>query len=642
LTDRRHRRSAVVDAARHATVETIATERHGGPTSASTPRASNRGRIESLLDWTIDARRPATVILGIVVASALVRTVIGLRVPSVWILPDEIVYSELAKSIAAGERPSIRGVPSFGWGELYPTLIAPAWIVFDDPVRAYHAALAINAVVMSLAAVPAYLLARVFVSRGLSLLVALMTIIVPSMTYTGVVMTENAFYPVFLLALYLVARAVREPSISNQAIALTGLLVVAVTRVQGVALFAAYAGALLIFAWTGPASGRRTYLRRLVPTMFALTTVSVAPFVVSLVRGDGVFGWLGVRSGTFSELRVREVPEWFAYLIADIALYVAVVPLAASVVVITLGLLRRSAERGRLFAAIALPTIVAMLVTVSFVSAGLDPDGFENVNERYLFYLAPVTFVGLAVWASEGFPRPRRLAWTLVALFTVLPALLPFERFAYNARFQSLALLPWLELPTSGMALAILVGASSFVLGAFWLTLHPHQTVRPWLLPAVCLVAIGVLATHKAVAPASDFAGSFEGRPATWVDRSVPDGTSVDVVWNEGADDRKTTDLLEYWLFVTEFFNTRVDDVYRIGQRTYYETFLPTIPARMRSDGVVVTGDGTPVSSAYVLVTCRAPVDGDVIATGPHGWLRLVAPRGPLRISKGRCVPKVP
>jgi len=121
---------------------------------------------------------------GIVAASTLVRAAVGLTVPSVWILPDEIVYSELAKSIAEGGRPSIRGVPVFGWGEVYPTLIAPAWALVSDPVRAYHVALAINALVMSLAAVPAYLLARMFVSRRAALLVALFTVLVPSMTYT--------------------------------------------------------------------------------------------------------------------------------------------------------------------------------------------------------------------------------------------------------------------------------------------------------------------------------------------------------------------------------------------------------------------------------------------------------------------------
>ena len=118
------------------------------------------------------ARLPVVWIVALIGVSTIVRSAIGLGVPSPWILPDEIVYSELAKSIAAGDRPSIRGVPTFGWGEVYPTLIAPAWIVFDDPVRAYRAALAINALVMSLVAVPAYLLARLFVSRKASVLVA--------------------------------------------------------------------------------------------------------------------------------------------------------------------------------------------------------------------------------------------------------------------------------------------------------------------------------------------------------------------------------------------------------------------------------------------------------------------------------------
>ena len=212
-------------------------------------------------------RAPALWVAGIVGVSTLVRVGIGLSVPSVWILPDEIVYSELAKSIAAGERPSIRGVPVFGWGEVYPTLIAPAWALFDDPVRAYHVALGINALVMSLAAIPAYLLARMFVSRRAALLVALLTVLVPSMSYTGVVMTENACYPVFLLSVLLLARAVRRPSASNQALALVGLGVLAFTRIQGVALVGAYVAALGLYAMTGAVSERRRYLVRVSPTV---------------------------------------------------------------------------------------------------------------------------------------------------------------------------------------------------------------------------------------------------------------------------------------------------------------------------------------------------------------------------------------
>ena len=50
-------------------------------------------------------------------------------------------------------------------GHVYPTVIAPIWALVDDRYVAYHATLVANAIVMSLAAVPAYFLARLFVSR---------------------------------------------------------------------------------------------------------------------------------------------------------------------------------------------------------------------------------------------------------------------------------------------------------------------------------------------------------------------------------------------------------------------------------------------------------------------------------------------
>ena len=223
-------------------------------------------------------------------------------------------------------------------------------------MRAYHVALGINALVMSLAAIPAYLLARMFVSRRAALLVALLTVLVPSMSYTGVVMTENACYPVFLLSVLLLARAVRRPSASNQALALVGLGVLAFTRIQGVALVGAYLAALGLYAMTGAVSERRRYLVRVSPTVGLVVLASLLPPLLSIARGDGPFGWLGARSGTFDQFHPHEIPQWFVYLTGDLVLYVAGAPLAATVVVIAMGLSRRASAPLRLFAAVALPT----------------------------------------------------------------------------------------------------------------------------------------------------------------------------------------------------------------------------------------------------------------------------------------------
>ena len=252
--------------------------------------------------------------------------------PSPWILPDEILYSDLARSIADGGPPAVRGVPAFGWGVVYPTLIAPAWALFGDPVSAYHAALVINALVMSLAAIPAYLLARLFVSRRVALVVAAMTVLVPSMAYTGVVMTENAFYPLFLWSVFLIARAVRRPTLASQ---LAGARAASsscrATRIQGVVLVGAYARgrrALRADRAARRSAGvpARASCRRSLRSERRRSSRRSRRSRAARPR------LAGGRSGTFDALRPGEVPQWFAYLAGGLVLYVALIPAAASVI----------------------------------------------------------------------------------------------------------------------------------------------------------------------------------------------------------------------------------------------------------------------------------------------------------------------
>ena len=106
-----------------------------------------------------------------VVVSAGIRFWLARKIVAPWIFVDELIYSELAKSIAAHGSFLIRGVPSHGFGFVYPVLIAPAFRIASVP-QAYAAAKAIDTVLMSLAAIPAYLLARRLMRPGLALLAA--------------------------------------------------------------------------------------------------------------------------------------------------------------------------------------------------------------------------------------------------------------------------------------------------------------------------------------------------------------------------------------------------------------------------------------------------------------------------------------
>src|SRR5262249_54100429 len=89
----------------------------------------------------------------LVVVSAGIRYALARRIVAPWIMVDELIYSELAKSFADGGRFLLRGQHTAAYGLVYPTLLSPAWALFHRVPQAYAAAKGINAIVVSLAAV---------------------------------------------------------------------------------------------------------------------------------------------------------------------------------------------------------------------------------------------------------------------------------------------------------------------------------------------------------------------------------------------------------------------------------------------------------------------------------------------------------
>ena len=140
-------------------------------------------------------------------------------------------------------------MPSHGYGFVYPVLIAPAWRLFGAVPDAYAAAKAINAV-RDVARRDPGLLPRPAPPRRppLALVAALLTVLVPSMLYTGTLMTENAFYPLFLVVALALVVTLERPTPLRQVVLLVLIGVAYATRAQAVALLAAAATAPLLLA----------------------------------------------------------------------------------------------------------------------------------------------------------------------------------------------------------------------------------------------------------------------------------------------------------------------------------------------------------------------------------------------------------
>ena len=190
---------------------------------------------------------PAWVWLAaIVLGSFALRASLSRHMLAPFIMTDELTYSELGRSLAAAGSFGIRDVPTSGYGLLYPVLIAPAYALFDSLPEAHGAVKAINAVLMSSAAIPAFFLALRVLRPGLSLFAALLAVALPSLAYTGTVMTENAFYPAFLLVAWALVRMLERPTRAAQLLALALAGGAVLIRVQAVALLLAVLTAPLL------------------------------------------------------------------------------------------------------------------------------------------------------------------------------------------------------------------------------------------------------------------------------------------------------------------------------------------------------------------------------------------------------------
>ena len=200
---------------------------------------------------------PLVLVAVAAVFAAVVQIVMAFDLPGPWIVPDELIYSELAKSLGSGALPAVRGEVTWGYGILYPLLISPAWAVFDDPSRAYVAAKVVNSVLLSVTAFPAYFLARKFVEARAAVAVAAFSVFVPSMLYSGTLLTEVALYPVFVLTLLGIASAIRRPTRRNQLLAVGAVALACSAKPLSIILAGVYVLAVFHLAALDRRAGRR-------------------------------------------------------------------------------------------------------------------------------------------------------------------------------------------------------------------------------------------------------------------------------------------------------------------------------------------------------------------------------------------------
>jgi hypothetical protein len=568
---------------------------------AAVDRSASGWPAENVAVPAAHARAAAFALVGMIAVAVAVRIVLSWQVATPWILVDEFLYSELAKSFAERGELLVRELPFGRLGVLYPVLISPAWL-FDSMATTYGLAKSINAVLMCLAAMPVYLWARRLVSPTLSLVAAALVLLLPAYVYTGNIMTENAFFPAFVLALYAAALVLERPTLPTQGLALAAVAAATAVRVQGVILVAIFVVAvgvkvlLDLRAQTGPF---RALVRPYVPSLAALAALALGYVAWKLAQGadlaSGLGAYAGVSGAGYSE---REAVRWVFDHAAELALAVGVAPLAALLVLTGLAAVRglpSAAERA--FVAIAVSAVTLLVVQV-----GIYASRFAlRIEERNMIHVAPVLLLALVVWIGRGLPRPPLLASVAALASAALLLTIPLATLLnISILSDTFALIPLLRLDASlsgGVpeVRALMVAGGFAAALAFLLAPRRLATVG---LP-LALGLYFVIVTNSVLGAVGEYSRNIRSlapADASWLDDRV--GPDAEVPFLVGSATDLTNEGVGQWQF--EFWNRSLAGVYNLGVPAL--GYLPQLGAQFdRASGRIVADDPGLAEARYVM-----------------------------------------
>ena len=345
---------------------------------------------------------PARLVLaGIVAVSFFARLLVSMAHATPLYFPDEYIYGTIARSLAEHGRPLIRGHSAHFPAMLEPLAAAPFWL-FHDPELAYRLTQAENALFMSLAAVPVYLLTRrLGLGAGWALVAAALAVASPDLFFVSFVLADPMAYPLALASLYVAVCALSRPTRWNQLAFIALAAVTTLTRIQYALLPLVFvAGALAVERFSVGSTLRR----------FRLTwIVFAAPVVLLVARGPSRA--LGYYNGIVDlHIRPGSIVHWVATDAMLIVYCAGWVLIPGSLLGLAYGLWRPRSREEAAFGGVTVGLLLILFAETSMYAS----NGSARFQERYFMALLPLVLPWFGLYLTRG--RPGKLAVALIAV----------------------------------------------------------------------------------------------------------------------------------------------------------------------------------------------------------------------------------
>jgi 4-amino-4-deoxy-L-arabinose transferase-like glycosyltransferase len=554
--------------------------------------------------------------LGALVAvSFAVRVGLGFMRPTPYYFPDEYRYAALSRSLVDHGHLLIRGAPAHFLPVFASIVTAPMWLL-GSVAESYRGVQMINALAVSLAAVPVFLLARQLgLDRRAGLASAAFAVLVPSLLYSSFILAEPIAYPIVLAAVAVGVRALDTPTRKRVALFVVLSLLAAFTRIQFAVMIPCFVVSLgLLLAREGrfKATLRQHWRGALVLLLVIAGVAAAGP-----ARNTGYYP-------SIFQLGIHP-----RQLVASLGRNAIVLVFASGFVLVPgalIGLfyaIKRATSRSEL--AFALLTVTLTLGLVYQASAYGQP---TVAQERYTFYILPLLPLAFFLYARRGWPM--RTYQALLAFALVAGALItPLTTMALNdGELHSIVLFAIARLRAatgdnaSTASLAVVGTAVAFAAVVAAASAWPR--VRTWLAVAlagvfVCAISVGAYSFDKRTS--ESIHRSYAGVNPSWVDATGVTGTRLVLL----PGDLKT-DALEQL-----FWNRSVDRVVSMQGSTPIDSFA-TAAGKVDRHGTLLV-DGKPLTSPVLFDEFDATVQvqhARFLGRGPTSV--LYQPTGQVRL----------
>jgi hypothetical protein len=544
-----------------------------------------------------------------------------------WVFDDELGYQKLAQSLGTTGHLAMFGKDGLSYSPLYPLILAPLYRLHLSGLGVYEWSKVINCFLMTLAAIPTYMIARYVLSPGRALVATGLSLLAPLMLYTTLEMSENAAYPLALCAFWAILVAIRSPSWAHDLVVIGCCALATLARLPLVVLLPAAFLAIVLEAAITSHGWRATARRALKGhPLLVIANVGGAVVAIAAIAGTGALSL----AGQYSQQRNLPTPPPWELLklvgdhIAGIDLAVGVVPFAGTLVAAYLWTRARGRAGVSAFASMALSVTAVLVLLVAFTaygqSHGVGTD-LPRIHERYLIYVLPLFII--AMLAPTGIARSRRLlrVGLVAALIAgLLPLVIPFGTLINDTvAADTFGLSPFVAATRAGgikpspHAALIIVGYA-LCLAVVYALARPNTVI---VVAVVAAVFVGISISE--VALLEDAArGSRHGMPSSrnWVDAAGPRGG---VMILENPRRHRLQDLA---VAQTAFFNLSVSRLYYGCDRLLMASF-GELPASIDARGRFVNG-GEPIRARYAVVPRDGGILGRMVAVDRPGHLALV------------------